>query len=104
MWAIGAGENITAGPALGACKFLGAVSYPLYITHYPLIYIYTTWVIDRHISVQQGILYGVLLLITAILIAYACLKLYDEPLRAWLSRRYLTKTPRSVTSTAQRVA
>ena len=102
--AIGAGDNITTGPALGACVFLGDISYPLYITHYPLIYIYTTWVIDRHITVEQGILYGVLLLLTAILIAYVCLKLYDEPLRAWLSRRYLTRTPRTAVPAVQRVA
>ncbi|HEX2606854.1 MAG TPA: acyltransferase, partial [Flavisolibacter sp.] len=26
------------------CNFLGGISYPLYITHYPLIYLYTGWV------------------------------------------------------------
>lgn len=89
--AMGAGDNVTTGPALRVCKFLGVLSYPLYITHYPLIYLYTMWVADKHISVQQGILYGVLLLLTAIGIAYACLKLFDEPVRAWLSRRFLQR-------------
>jgi hypothetical protein len=32
-----------------------------------------------------------LLLIVAISIAYASLKLYDEPVRRWLSRRFLTR-------------
>jgi hypothetical protein len=33
-----------------------------------------------------------LLLTTALSIAYACLKLYDEPVRAWLQRRFILKT------------
>ena len=86
--AMGAGDNITTGVPLKICKFLGALSYPLYITHYPLIYIYTAWVV-KGISVAQGIFWGVLLLLTSLLVAYACLKLYDEPVRAWLSRRLL---------------
>ncbi len=89
--ATGAGDNITAGAPLRVCKFLGALSYPLYITHYPLIYIYTAWVAKPGATPLQGLLYGALLLITALLIAYACLKLYDEPVRAWLSRRFLAR-------------
>jgi peptidoglycan/LPS O-acetylase OafA/YrhL len=30
-------------------RFFGDLSYPLYITHYPLIYIYTGWVVDKKI-------------------------------------------------------
>src|ERR1700735_626614 len=29
------------------CKFLGDISYPIYITHYAFIYIYTGWVSDN---------------------------------------------------------
>ncbi len=87
--AMGAGENVTKGVPLRVCKFLGVLSYPLYITHYPLIYIYTAWVIERRVTPLAGAMVGVLLLVTAIAIAYACLKLYDEPVRAWLSRRFL---------------
>ena len=29
--------------------------------------------------------------VLSIAIAYACLKLYDEPVRKWLSKKYLTK-------------
>ena len=28
--------------------------------------------------------------VAALAIAYACLKLYDEPVRRWLSRRFLS--------------
>ena len=90
--AIGAGERITGTVATRVCKFFGEISYPLYITHYPLIYIYTAIVTSRKTPALQGAIWGALLLITAVTIAYACLKLYDEPLRRWLTRRLVVRT------------
>ncbi len=87
--AMGAGESITGGFSLRLCRFLGGISYPLYITHYPLIYIYTVWVVQNRMPPARGIFWGILLLITAVTVAYACLRFYDEPLRAWLNRRFL---------------
>ncbi len=72
--------------------WLGGISYPLYITHYPLIYAYYAWVLPNHIPPGRGALVGVLLFVTAVSAAYALLKLYDEPVRAWLTRRFLAKT------------
>jgi peptidoglycan/LPS O-acetylase OafA/YrhL len=89
--AIGAGEKRADGPSIRIARFFGDLSYPLYITHYPLIYIYTAWVIQNKIPPAQGAIWGALLLITAVSIAYASLKLYDEPVRRWLSRRFLTR-------------
>lgn len=89
--AIGAGEKRVDGPSIRIARFFGDLSYPLYITHYPLIYIYTAWVVQEKIPPARGAVWGVVLLITAISIAYACLKLYDEPVRRWLSRRFLIK-------------
>ena len=89
--AMGAGENVTTGLPLRVCKFLGGVSYPLYITHYPLIYVYTAWIAKGGVTSLFAALAGALLLFASIVIAYACLKLYDEPVRAWLSRRYLPR-------------
>lgn len=72
-----------------ACTFLGDVSYPLYITHYPLIYMYTAWVSNDHVPMRLGIPVGIGILLFATAIAYAALKLYDEPVRNWLSTRFL---------------
>jgi peptidoglycan/LPS O-acetylase OafA/YrhL len=66
------------------------LSYPLYITHYPLIYIYTSWVVTSNPKGAQGVLAALLLAALGIGIAYASLKLYDEPVRRWLSKRLLT--------------
>ncbi len=92
--AMGAGGQIHTGLGLRACRWLGAISYPLYITHYPLIYIYTAWVVPHRLTVAQGWIFGVALLAAALAIAQACLKLYDEPVRAWLTARYLRRSPR----------
>jgi peptidoglycan/LPS O-acetylase OafA/YrhL len=87
--AIGAGEQINGRRATRLCRFSGAISYPLYITHYALIYIYTAWVYDGKLTPLQGVAWGGALFVTAVAIAYACLKLYDEPVRRWLNRRFL---------------
>ncbi|WP_263415544.1 acyltransferase family protein [Terriglobus albidus] len=89
--AIGAGEKRVDGTSIRIARFFGDLSYPLYITHYPLIYIYTAWVVQERIPPARGAIWGVVLLIAAVSIAYACLKFYDEPARRWLSRRFLAK-------------
>ncbi|USI72766.1 acyltransferase family protein [Sphingomonas morindae] len=89
--AIGAGEQAVDGPSIRLARFFGRLSYPLYITHYPLIYIFTGWVVDRKIPPAQGALVGVATFVAALLFAYACLKLYDEPARRWLAARLLPR-------------
>jgi peptidoglycan/LPS O-acetylase OafA/YrhL len=90
--AIGAGDKQANGPSVRVARFFGDLSYPLYITHYPLIYIYTGWVVDRKIPAAQGALVGAGVFVGAVTIAYACLKLYDEPVRRWLGGRLLGPT------------
>lgn len=87
--AIGAGEQRDGGASIRVARFFGDLSYPLYITHYPLIYIYTAWVVQQHVPAARGAVWGAVLFIAAVLMAWACLKLYDEPVRRWLSRRFL---------------
>lgn len=85
---LGASSVIKGKFSIKVCKFLGDISYPLYITHYPLIYTYTAWV-SRHKEIhwQQGLLVAVFTYFSAIAIAYACLKWYDEPLRRYLRKK-----------------
>jgi peptidoglycan/LPS O-acetylase OafA/YrhL len=89
--AIGAGEKRVDGSSIRVARFFGDLSYPLYITHYPLIYIYTAWVVQNKVAPVRGAAWGAPLLIGAISIAYISLKLYDEPVRRWLSRKLLTR-------------
>lgn len=71
------------------CKFLGDISYPLYITHYTLVYFYVAWVSDhKGISLTESWPYALLTFVGAFILAYASLKLYDEPVRAWLRKKF----------------
>jgi peptidoglycan/LPS O-acetylase OafA/YrhL len=71
------------------CTFLGDISYPIYITHYAFIYIYTGWVSDnKHAPLELKLIYGALTFAISIIFAYLSLKYYDEPVRAWLKKRW----------------
>lgn len=90
--AIGAGSSVRGKKSMGICKFLGDLSYPLYITHYPLIYMHTSWA-QRYPDASLGthIMVGVTTLLIALFIAWASFKLYDEPVRNWLKEHWLKK-------------
>ena len=88
---------------LGACgsasgrtgklnRLLGDLSYPLYIVHYPIMYLFYAWLIENDVYTLQEC-WGMALLVVAssILLALFCLKLYDEPVRRWLARKFIKK-------------
>ncbi len=85
---MGASGQLTGNRARKTCKFLADLSYPLYITHYPLIYIYTGWVRDNKITLGDGLPFALLVYFASILIAFSCFKFYDQPVRAWLRKKF----------------
>ena len=89
--AIGAGDKAADGVAVRIARFFGDLSLPLYITHFPLVYVYTAWVANTQPSTVSGALVGAGVLAAALLIAFASLKLYDEPARRWLATRLLRR-------------
>ena len=88
---MGAGEGVNSERSLKLCKFFGEISYPLYITHYPLIYLYYAWLVRAKPSAAVGAVVGAGLFLTAVTVAYTCLRLYDLPVRDWLTRRFLQR-------------
>ena len=91
IW-FGAEANITNSFTTKLCKFLGDISYPLYIVHYPVMYLFYSWLIDNELY-TLGATWPVVLLVMAtnIALAYACLKLYDEPVRRRLNSELRTQ-------------
>lgn len=73
-------------------NFLGEISYPIYIIHYPFIYLYMAWVDKQKPTTTQSVVGGVLVLLTAILVAYLCARFYDIPVRKWLTRRFMNRS------------
>lgn len=90
--AMGAGSRVTDGRSMAVCKFLGEISYPLYITHYPLIYVQMSWA-ARHADAPAGTHVWVAagLFAVALGVAYASLRLYDVPVREWLKEHWLKR-------------
>ena len=86
---------------LGACgtasgttgkmnRVLGELSYPLYIVHYPIMYIFYAWLIKNNIYTLDNCLgVAALVIVSSITLAFLCLKLYDEPVRRWLTRKLM---------------
>lgn len=91
--AAGAGSPLKGKKTTAVCKFLGLISYPLYITHYPMIYVQMNWA-ARHADAPLGthIWVAVSIFVASIAVAYASVKVYDLPIRAWLSARFLRKS------------
>lgn len=73
------------------CNFFGDISYPIYITHYPIIYIYTAWAVDNKIKFSEAYPVSILVLLSCVALAYACLKLYDVPVRQWINKKAFQK-------------
>lgn len=71
------------------CKFLGDISFPIYIVHYPLMYLFYAWLIDKKLyTLAETWPVALAVCAASVLLAYACLKLYDEPVRKWLTKRF----------------
>ena len=71
---------------------LGDLSYPLYIVHYPVMYLFYAWLIDKHFySFEDTLLMPAIVVAVSIALAYACLKLYDEPVRKWLAHKFMSR-------------
>lgn len=93
---LGAGSSELGGKSEKISKFLGEISYPLYITHYPLIYIHQSWAVRyADAPLSRHIFFSVCIFILAILVAYASYRLYDLPVREWLKNRWFKVASRN---------
>lgn len=91
VW-IGASGSTTDKSSTKVCKFLGDISYPLYVIHYPFMYLFYAWLIKNQLfTFNQTWQVALGVYAWNILIAYLCLKFYDEPIRKYLAKRFLNK-------------
>jgi peptidoglycan/LPS O-acetylase OafA/YrhL len=92
---IGASGELKGAVSSKINNFLGNISYPIYIIHYPFIYMYMAWV-DHHPEVVTGnkpllVLVSVGVLAISILVAWLCVRLYDIPVRKALAKKFLKR-------------
>lgn len=88
---LGASGKTTDKITTRVCKFLGDISYPLYMVHYPFIYLYYAWVKNENLTFEQSLPGAAALVAGSVILAYLCLKLYDEPVRRFLTKHLLPK-------------
>lgn len=91
VW-LGASGSTTDTISSSVCKFLGDISFPVYIIHYPFYYLFYAWLIkNQYFTFGETWEVATLLMAGNIVLAYLCLKLYDEPVRKYLAKRFMHK-------------
>lgn len=68
------------------CNFVGRISYPLYIVHYPVMYLLYHWLWTGERSTEATIGAIAVAVVSSIVIAYVAMRFYDTPVRARLSK------------------
>lgn len=87
---LGASGTVKGKYSSKICKFLGDISYPIYIIHYPFIYMFTSWVMKNNITtLKEAFPIALFILLSTIILSYLCVRLYDVPIRKWLMARFM---------------
>lgn len=83
-----AGRHSTGRPATVAlCKLAGRISYPIYITHYPFVYLFMNLVSTQKAPAAVAIPVALCLFPFTIGFAWVAHRYWDLPIRAVLNRR-----------------
>ena len=86
VW-LGASGTTTDNTSRRICRFLGDISFPLYIVHYPLMYAFYMWLIKTELyTFSQTWPIAISTMACSICIAWLSLRFYDEPVRKWLKK------------------
>jgi peptidoglycan/LPS O-acetylase OafA/YrhL len=88
--ALGAGAVLTPG-LRKLCVLSGNISYPLYMTHYSVLWIFGNWY--NTYNPGNGILSLVIIagIVLVVLFAWIVMKVYDTPVRKYLSIRFVRR-------------
>lgn len=86
VW-LGASGTTTDKTSRRICRFLGDISFPLYIVHYPLMYAFYMWLIKTELyTFSETWPIAISTMACSICIAWLSLRFYDEPVRKWLKK------------------
>lgn len=88
VW-LGASGKTTDALSSNVCNFLGKISYPIYLIHYPAIYYLFYLEINQHVTfsdIWSGI---VAMFFGFILVAWLVQKVYDMPVRRFLTKKFV---------------
>lgn len=82
-------ESQAPSKAIRCYQFLGELSYPLYIVHYPLMYMFYRYHGFPNVTCTMADVWSMAVgtFCGSIALATLCLYAYDRPVRRWLSQR-----------------
>lgn len=87
VW-LGASGVAGGKKASAVCDLLGQLSYPLYVIHYPFMYLFYDFLIkEERYTLASAWPQALAVVVGCLLLAYALLKCYDLPVRRYLARR-----------------
>ena len=87
VW-LGASGVAGGKKASAVCELLGQLSYPLYVIHYPFMYLFYDFLIkEERYTLASAWPQALAVVVGCLLLAYALLKCYDLPVRRYLARR-----------------
>ena len=90
---MGAGGRLTGRFTPALCRFMGRISYALYLVHYPYVYLFFTWMdTQRDAPFGLQIFVAAMVVLLSLATAYAAMVCYDEPLRRWLRAKFLNRS------------
>lgn len=86
IW-LGASGTTTDNTSRRICRFLGDISFPLYIVHYQLMYAFYMWLIKTELyTFSETWPIAISTMACSVCIAWLSLRFYDEPIRKWLKK------------------
>ncbi len=86
LLALGAGATVS-GRMRSFCVFTGRLSYPLYMTHIWLVWLFGNYMAKQKPEPLELYLVAAGVFVASMLMGYAALRWYDEPVRKWLMQR-----------------
>jgi peptidoglycan/LPS O-acetylase OafA/YrhL len=70
-----------------ASQLLGEISYPLYIIHYPIMYLFYQWLIEtKQYTLQETYPVALFVVFISIILAFVLASFYDKPIRKRLKK------------------
>jgi peptidoglycan/LPS O-acetylase OafA/YrhL len=83
---MGASGKVTGRFSSKLCKFLGDVSYPVYLVNYPLVYIYLGWISDTHYTIGEVWYVAAGVFVATIALSWLLMRYCELPIRNWLRK------------------
>ncbi len=93
LW-LGASSDASASSSAGKVyTLLGDLSYPVYMVHYPVMYLFYAYLWKDGLGLADSWFVAIGVYLGSLILGYLAYRLYDLPVRKWLTKRYMSPKP-----------